>query len=62
MSDDQLELLGSLIMGTLTYVAPELIQETDEVLDQFQIESDMWSLGVIIFTLLAGRNPFVALE
>lgn len=60
MSDSQLEILGQLIMGTLTYVAPELIQESEDVLDQFQIESDMWSLGVIIYALLAGRHPFFA--
>jgi len=42
-------------MGTMTYVAPEMITSADT---RFQIESDMWSLGVIVFTLLAGRHPF----
>ena len=47
-------------MGTYAYVAPEIVQDTDDILNQFEIESDMWALGVIIFVLLAGKHPFDA--
>lgn len=48
------DLMSNLIMGTITYVAPELIRSDGN----FNIESDMWSIGVIIFSLIAGRHPF----
>lgn len=48
-------------MGTLAYIAPELIQsDKDSSTPAFQTLSDMWSLGVIVYLLLSGRFPFQA--
>eukprot|EP00931_Biecheleriopsis_adriatica_P018073 TRINITY_DN12745_c0_g1_i3.p1 TRINITY_DN12745_c0_g1~~TRINITY_DN12745_c0_g1_i3.p1 ORF type:complete len:480 (+),score=94.57 TRINITY_DN12745_c0_g1_i3:33-1472(+) len=38
--------------GTLGYVAPEVLD------GDYTMQCDMWSLGVIVFTLLAGEMPF----
>ena len=46
----------STLMGTLKYMAPENFR-CDESVDQ---RSDLYSLGVILYQLLAGRAPFVA--
>ena len=47
------------LLGTLTYVPPELIQSfTNKTGNSFHKEADMWSLGVIVFAVLAGRHPF----
>jgi serine/threonine protein kinase len=42
-------------VGTAEYVPPELLNERSAV-----PESDLWSLGCVIFQLLAGRPPFKA--
>ena len=45
------------IIGTPEYLAPELIEKQDEG-SNYGFKSDMWALGVIIFSLLCGRHPF----
>ena len=42
------------LAGTPYYVAPEVIDEN------YGIECDIWSLGVVIFFTLSGKMPFVA--
>jgi len=40
--------------GTASYVSPEVLQQ------RFSSRSDIWSLGVTLFMLIAGRRPFDA--
>ena len=46
---------GSLLFGTPHYMAPERIERGDGAVDR---RSDVWSLGVTLYQLLAGRTPF----
>jgi eukaryotic-like serine/threonine-protein kinase len=46
--------LSGMLLGTPQYMSPEQARATRE-LDQ---RSDLWSIGVIIFRLLTGHNPF----
>lgn len=45
--------------GTLFYAAPEVLEIQDE-LPQYNQQCDLWSLGVILFTMLSGKVPFRA--
>ena len=42
------------ICGTPNYIAPEVLEGKDG----HSYEVDIWSLGVIIYTLIIGRPPF----
>ena len=39
--------------GTIAYMAPEVIES-----DQCDYKQDIWSLGVILYSLLCGNVPF----
>jgi serine/threonine protein kinase len=40
--------------GTEGYLAPEIL----EYAPQYDVECDMWSMGVVLFMLLGGYRPF----
>ncbi|VDK87126.1 unnamed protein product [Onchocerca ochengi] len=44
---------------TLHYAAPEVLESDDQLL-QYNEQCDLWSLGVILFTMLSGNVPFHA--
>ena len=58
LPQDQVDLILNFIMGTFTYTAPELLEQKDNFDDQFKIQSDMWSLGVILYQLVSSSLPF----
>jgi serine/threonine protein kinase len=41
------------VCGTPNYIAPEILEE-----EGHSYESDIWSLGVILYALLFGKPPF----
>ncbi|KAF9173650.1 Cell cycle serine/threonine-protein kinase cdc5/MSD2 [Mortierella sp. AD010] len=43
------------ICGTPNYIAPEILFDTD---NGHSFEVDIWSIGVIMYTLLVGKPPF----
>ncbi|KAF9111722.1 Cell cycle serine/threonine-protein kinase cdc5/MSD2 [Mortierella sp. AM989] len=47
------------ICGTPNYIAPEILFDTD---NGHSFEVDIWSIGVIMYTLLVGKPPFQTSE
>ena len=47
------------ICGTPNYIAPEVIQN-DKSKRGHSFEVDIWSMGVIMFTILVGKPPYEA--
>src|SRR5262249_2906753 len=45
--------------GTLSYAAPEQVRGFQGRRSQVDTRSDVWSLGVILYELLTGKQPFV---
>lgn len=46
---------SDVVLGTPTHLAPEVLRG-----EPFDVRSDLYALGVVLFTLLAGRIPFEA--
>ena len=57
--DNQSENLRNSFCGTYQFIAPELyVSEQDGSMFRYSEKNDIWSLGVIFYTLLTGQNPF----
>jgi len=52
-NDDGTSIQEETICGSLMYMAPELL-----IAKSFNIRADLWSVGIIMYELLYGTNPF----
>jgi serine/threonine protein kinase len=41
-------------VGSVAFLSPEIVREQPH-----DLATDVWSLGIVLYTLLTGRMPFV---
>ncbi len=46
--------LGNVVLGSIPYMSPEQLESSSNATEQ----SDIWSLGVVLFELVTGARPF----
>jgi serine/threonine protein kinase len=46
--------VGNVVLGSIAYMSPEQLESSSNVTEQ----SDIWSLGVVLFELVSGARPF----
>jgi serine/threonine protein kinase/tetratricopeptide (TPR) repeat protein len=56
--DTEVNTVGPMFLGTARYMAPEQCRNAAQVSDR----ADVYTLGVVLFEMIAGRPPFLATE
>ena len=49
---------GSAVLGTLEYLAPELVREQAPATPVWSLGLDVWAYGVCVYTMVTGDMPF----
>lgn len=59
LKEDEEEQLRNSFCGTYHFIAPEVYKnEEEETKFQYSLKNDIWAVGIILYTLLTGSNPF----
>jgi eukaryotic-like serine/threonine-protein kinase len=55
-----LEAPKGLVLGSPQYMSPEVVRSVNDASVVIDLKSDIYSLGIVLYELLAGRAPFIA--
>jgi len=60
--NDTMNIHANNIMGTLNYIAPEILRNYGEGKTKYGTASDIWSLGCIFYQMIYGKPPLHAYD
>lgn len=59
-SQQRSQFMAESVVGSINYIAPDVLRSESKGIKYNPYKSDVWSMGIILFKMLFGREPYRA--